>query len=126
MNGGNLPTYSKNLIWLEPFVNAVKHKIPLEKLKSIKGYRIPMSKEERSSGMCTALRGFYSITLLTHVQDRDTKTSKKFYRTKTIEDLLATLAHELTHLVEWEHTAEFAKLYGYILEELEFLIFKRG
>ena len=74
-----------------------------------------MSKEERSSGMCTALRGFYSITLLTHVQDRDTKTSKKFYRTKTIEDLLATLAHELTHLVEWEHTAEFAKLYGYIL-----------
>lgn len=106
--------FSKDLEWTEPFVNSVRHLVPLHTLDSIKVYSVPFGKEESSAGWCTRKGRRFTISLRSTNQVRSGK--KQCYKARTIEDILLTLAHELTHLVHWDyHGPSFANLYATVI-----------
>lgn len=105
--------YSKDLEWLKPFIDAVDGWfIDASKIKAIKGFRVPLNKQQHVLGRTTKFKGKYTITLLAQDQRYD------HYVYTPIENILVTLAHELSHLIFWnEHDADFALLYGEIFKE---------
>ena len=91
-------------------MSQVHHLVPVHLLKSITGYKIPFGQIERTLGMCTEYSDYsYKITLLTYKQ------KGKNHEPATIEDILLTLAHELTHLIHDRHDIYFARLYMTIM-----------
>jgi hypothetical protein len=117
--------YSRDLIWLKPFVEAlnISDILPLEKLKSIKGYRVTKGLDSQSYGsIITSNKRKYSINLETQIYSKKSQE----YKDKSCEEILLTLAHELAHLVHWEHTPGHFRLeasilyyFSYTLQDLD-------
>jgi hypothetical protein len=101
--------YSKNLLWLASFIEAAASEVDISLLKSIRGFRVPLSKKESNDGMITSERGRFSITLRTHNQE------KRGYSQRSMYGVLTALAHELAHIEHWEHTAAHLYLESRIL-----------
>ena len=103
--------FSKELVWLKPFIESVDHLISTDKIKSVKGFRVPFNKEQNVLGRTTKYLGKYTITLLTYQQRFDEHVPE------LIENILITLAHELAHLRHWDkHDADFANLFAEIFK----------
>lgn len=102
--------YSKNVAWLQPFVDGVGHLVPVDKLTAVKGYQVGRGLKTHSWGSTITDTGrkFRINLLLREWFDRQEVTL-------TIEMILLTLAHELAHLVHWEHCPEHFKLQAKIL-----------
>lgn len=110
--------YDKNTLCFKPFVEAVGTYLPDGRLQSLKGYRVHPKKHPRAAGCCLNVNGWCRITIRTHKYD----TLNEKYVALTIEDMLMTLAHELAHLLEWEHTVRHVRLthqfFGIFINEL--------
>jgi len=104
--------YTKNVRWLQPFVESTASLVPLKNLKSIRGYRVPKGKQERAYGSLTDDSGVYSMAL--RLQSVPKKKSDP-YVDSTLSGVLECLAHELAHLVHWQHTVEHFELQARIL-----------
>lgn len=115
---------SKNIEWLRPFVNSVAHMVPLDKLKSIKGYRVQKNMEENQDGSLIKYGGKYFMTI--RIQNVPKPPKDMHYKNIRYANLLDTLAHELAHLVHWEHTAEHFRLQAQILLQFSYLLDKVG
>lgn len=103
---------SKDLEWLIPFVDEVSHLVPLYRLQSIKGYKQQWNKGVASyGGTHTADGESFVITLHTHAYVK----SKKRHEPEAKGLIIDTLAHELAHLVHWEHSWEHFNLQVRIL-----------
>lgn len=103
--------YSKDLLWLKPFVECLDV-LPLKKLQRIKGYRVAKNLDSQSYGSIVTKDGKkYSINIETYTYSK----KDKQYRKKRIEEILLTLAHELAHLVHWEHTPQHFQLQSNIM-----------
>jgi hypothetical protein len=107
--------YTTTSAWLAPYVDSVSHLIPIERLSAIKGYKVLKNKEINQQGqiILDLTNKRFTITLRTE------KYSKvdKVYRNEYIANVLETLAHELAHMVHWEHTPAHWKLQATIQTE---------
>lgn len=98
-----MPTvYSKNMLWLKPFVRAAKRFVPVERIMRVHGYRVPKGREAIAFGRKFTFGNRYVITLLAEEWSK----SKGKYVRDTYEIVLDTLAHELAHTVHFEHSPD--------------------
>jgi len=107
--------YNDSTRWLEPFVDAVAHLVPIERLNAIKGYKVLKNKEPSQQGqiiMDLASRRFV-ITIKALKYNKESKCYKNEY----IGTVLETLAHELAHTKFWEHDTNHWKLQASIQSE---------
>jgi len=100
--------FFKNVQFLEPYFNSAKNLVPIEKVKYIKGYSVINGLIERGYGAILRNRDnkTFNITL---------KIKQSNGQNEYLIVVLDTLAHELAHLVHWEHTAEHLELQTQIL-----------
>ncbi len=106
---------SKNLKWIYPYLLSVQDLIDLSKIKEIKGFKIPPNRNELIDGQTIKIPPArkYTITLRTHMQlYQSSKTYKSFlkYKRMYLCEFLDTLAHEICHTVEWDHTTKHLDL----------------
>lgn len=114
--------FSASAEWMEPFVAAARELVPLELLKEIRTYRTPLTKQEDSEGLIDRnTRGRYIIRIRStqHVWEttsNDPLTLKlKDREPRMLWFILSALAHELSHLVHWDHNIEHLKLENRIM-----------
>lgn len=114
--------------WLWPFFLKAKKLVPIWRVKRIKGYYVPIQGVERQSASITPVGKRFKIMLLSYFQ-RLTKSGKNTFKVEAwyshqtgsyYESTLNSLAHELSHIVHWEHTAD-----RLILEKRIDLMFSR-
>jgi len=96
---------SDNMSWTKPFIAIAAMRVPVWKLKAVTGYVIkPGLKIQAQARMYCHSKSDYRL---------------RFCLNKTeivsLECALTTLAHELAHLVEWEHTPRHLKLTAQLL-----------
>lgn len=113
-----------DLAFLAPYITAAKRLgIPVWRIREIKGYYVPSDRIERQEAATIrdneAPNKKLVMTMLTHHQEWTNKKGKfevlKYNDLDTpgyFEMALDTFAHELTHLVHWDHSPD-----RYILEK---------
>lgn len=104
--------YTKTTQWLKPFVEKVKDLIPYNRITNIKGYWVRADLNEKTDG-CTTIYDDNKITISLLVKSYNNP--KKELRGKPIHYILDTLAHELAHTIEWEHTPKHYKIQAKIM-----------
>ena len=103
----------KKCLWLIPFVESVKDLIPTKKLTGLKGYKVSPKKFAAQYGACLQdYDGTFIINMRLYRYDEVTKKHVTMYQ----GHLLETFAHELAHMVIWEHNAEHMRYTGKILQ----------
>ena len=142
--------FSRDLRWLKPFVEAVDSIVPnIKNLNAIKKLGVKGNTKCRIAGVTIhsiyddpCHRDTWEIYIYTEYNEIQNlnKPPLKFKKRRYSKlDILATLAHELTHLHEWEHTPkrqileskilirfmELIEDQGYISEEKEMKEWKR-
>lgn len=108
---------SKDLIWLEDYIDMVKHLIPnIKKLKRLSS-KVPkktLTEDQSCHGIITKYYNEvdHRITLYTKYLDMKLKNNKVELSIKPYSkiDTLCFLAHELSHLQNWDHTPNHKKL----------------
>jgi hypothetical protein len=128
--------FSPELKWMRPYVEKARVCVPnIDKLEGV--YKIGLKKDKRQTiaGSCIEQGGKYKIMLYTEYNSIKSYNPLKLKRKKYSKiDMVEHLAHELSHMVHWEHCPKrlilqsqlaiiFAgMLYfdGYISEEDEF------
>jgi hypothetical protein len=103
--------FTKNVLWLKPFVRAARHKIPLKKIGTIMGYQVRKGSHEQTYGRTTTYHETWKVGISILIHSRDTGK----LRPCRCETIIFTLAHELAHIVHWEHTPEHFKLQGELI-----------
>lgn len=113
---------SNDLAWLLPFIRELYHHSPdiVGKIKEIRSYKVSLEKEIQNLGSSRRIGKYYSIWLLSHWN------CKGRYVKRYMGSILEVLAHELAHLVCWEHTgthfiaqAYFIYVFGRVMEKLK-------
>ena len=81
-----------------------------KRVSRISGYLVPVGKHLRAMGRCHSKGRRYNITVaLNH--------TRGFVSIPlSLEDVLITVAHELAHTVEWEHTPKHLALTTHYLK----------
>jgi len=104
--------FYKNVVWLEPFFYTAKGLVPLSKVRTIRGYSVSyVTGHEATNASCvTETSRTFDINILTHhqrfqINDNGTYSPKR-HRRRIAYDMLGDFAHELAHVVHWEHTPE--------------------
>lgn len=103
--------YTKNTLWLIPFITEVANLIPYKKITNIRGYKVKAGLSEQTDGSTLNWNNKYSINLLLLTYC----TQRKQHRPKPMHFILDTLAHELAHTVHWEHSPEHYALQAKIM-----------
>ena len=102
--------YTKNVLWLQPFVESVEHLLPEHRIKIIRGYHVAKGLEEQTFG--STIKEGRKCSINIRLKDLVTKRKHSNSRIATVLD---TLAHELSHVAHWEHTPEHFLLQAKIL-----------
>lgn len=108
--------YYKHVKWLEPFIQKAKGLAPIHKLSIVKGFSIPFSLgQEMTNASCITFdHKTYTLAVRTHNQvfqlNKNGTFSGKKHMRRPIYDILGDVAHELAHLVCWEHAPEHWEL----------------
>lgn len=115
-NNGNLHkiSISKSLEWTKPYVLKAKTLgVPIWRIKKIKAYYVPENKLEQQHAQIakSSPTAKYTITLLSQLQIKKTVGNGMFqvdgYADISegigFEKTLHSLAHEVSHLVHWDH-----------------------
>lgn len=105
--------FQLELQWLEPYYEKVKHKLGNRKL--IKVYYIPLQKGKisRISGICGRHIGTNQYDIGLYNQYWKTQRLRPLSRIRkplSTLDILHTFAHELAHMVHWDHTPDHKRL----------------
>jgi hypothetical protein len=103
--------FSPELEFLKPFFYYVGDLIPLDKITSVRGYKVPLTKNVQSYANITKHGQKYRITI--NLFENDYVAHKQY--PKYVEMVLTDFAHELSHSVCWEHDSEHFKLMGQII-----------
>ncbi len=114
--------YTKNVLWLKPFVDSARDLISLKKITNIRGYKVRKGCEEKAYGSTIYKKGLYSINLKTHNLIEYNR-----YVGSTISTVLDTLAHELAHVkAGFEHSPEHYELTCRIALNFSYLLKENG
>jgi hypothetical protein len=112
--------YDKRLDWLRPFLHSVRDLVPLEKIHTIRGYSVPLDKEEQQYASITQYKKKYNINLRLTMNYYLYNQQKDMF----LSTLLETFAHELAHLRHWDHTADHFELTAKLLLRFSFVLKK--
>lgn len=106
---------SNNVEWFKPYLNDVKHLVPIEqlekifgivpKLKQIQGYHAHLVVESKGRKKRKYISMYLSYTSTVRLRPL-----KRVLKAFSKLDLLEHLAHELAHLIHWKHTTAHKKL----------------
>jgi hypothetical protein len=104
---------TKNLKWFEEYINSVSHLLPnLRKLKRISSKTGSRERWQHSHGLITYYdEKHYRMTFYTTYHDMIQDKIKPY----STLDLLQYLAHELSHLENWDHTTKHKHLESIIM-----------
>lgn len=116
--------FHKSVEWIKPFVKSANGLVDLKKLNVVRGYKVVPHKQigTYASIIRNGNNKSFSINMLTHHNDVLTATQYPEY----VEPFLDTLAHELAHIVHWEHTVEHFELKVRILARFSKVIKQLG
>jgi hypothetical protein len=104
-----------SLAWLEPYIRVAKRMDYLtSELKEIRGYYVTKRGIERQQAGCTKTGARCIITILKKTQTYSNSKNGKFKvdgwieadENYMFEETLDNLAHEITHIKQWDHTAD--------------------
>lgn len=106
--------FSKNMEWARPYVEAALDLIPKERLRSLGGYIVPANRRIQMYGYTNRDAGGYFDIRLCLNSPADPVPKGKLKRRKVkatyLGTALDTLAHEMAHCAEWEHTVDHMEL----------------
>lgn len=106
---------SRNMEWSLPFLEAAADLVPLHTVSVVRGYSVPVGKEPTTEGAITHYTdGSITITVMLTGYTVSKDTGERMGA--SFEVALLTLAHELAHLVHWEHTPEHLLLTARLLQ----------
>lgn len=91
---------SPGLEWVREFLVQAAPLAPLHKLRSVKGYKTKGKWQDYTQGLIWRKGRVREITIAEYVQ------THRGHAPRPPGIILEVLAHELAHLVEWEHTPE--------------------
>ncbi len=99
--------YTKNALWLKPFVDEAHKLVSLNKITSIRGYKVRLGLEEQAYASVLRKNGKYSINIRMYdLVDGYTRHLPSRYSM-----ILDALAHELAHVeAGFDHTPEHYEL----------------
>lgn len=101
---------SKNMRWALPYIHATKRLVPHKRIKEVQGYCLRPGVTASVFGQCIPVGRKYKVTIC--LSDNEASlTPKPTYFHMAIE----TLAHELAHVVEWDHSPKHLALTARIL-----------
>lgn len=114
--------YTKNVLWLKPFVDSAARIMSLNKITHIRGYKVRKGCEEQAYGSTIYKKGLYSINIKTHNLIAYNK-----HTGSPISMILDTLAHELAHVkAGFEHSPEHYELTCRIALIFSQILYKNG
>lgn len=112
----------KNVSFILPYLKSARKLVPLERLDTIKGYKVDLYKSERSYGSIVTNGSRANINLL--ITNNYVLENKQ--RPIFLMVILDSLAHELAHLVHWKHTPDHMMLQVKILRNFVRVMKKNG
>lgn len=100
---------SKDLKWITPYLEAVGHIVPLDKITEIRYYTSRKHhKKEHHKAITHRLANNKSFAIFLRTKlPIDERVPLRYYDQ---EDIMYYLAHELAHVRFWEHTTKHLKL----------------
>jgi hypothetical protein len=90
---------SKNVRWLAPYLRAAKGLVPTHRLKAIGGFTARPANDQIHVGW-TLTDDMKSFRMLLALGFRE---RGRLFRYR-LNDVLQTFAHELAHMVHWDHS----------------------
>ena len=109
--------YTKNVLWLQDYVESVSHLVPIEQIKRIVGYKVKLGLKENQEALIRVAnsRGTKFIISLKLYEQQIIKNRYR-HIPLTYSYILDSLAHELSHILNFEdHDAAHLKLQAKIL-----------
>lgn len=118
-----MPIYRCGTEFLAPYVEACKGLVPIDKLHSVKAYRVPLNRNELSDGSITKYsKDKYVIALRLQTYQLMQINDKTYKKTRLVqerlENILFSLSHELAHLRHWDHNPKHMALLGKLLTRM--------
>lgn len=114
---------AKSLRWLSPFILEASRILSLRQIKTIKAYRVGIKRSTKSDGSIIGNGRNYVITIRTH--SNELVNGKLAQCPIATDAILFTLAHELAHLKEWDHTGDHFRLLSKLLMSFSLVMFRR-
>lgn len=120
---GTKTQYDKNTRWLKPYVESATGLAPLHRLAYLKAYKVPLEKAERAAASTIKINQIMfgiNLTLWSHSfkKIKGRKMKKTNHRRLDLAFILDSVAHELAHMVHWDHTPAHLELTARILVRL--------
>jgi hypothetical protein len=108
--GENKIKYQKSVAWFKPFVESVADLVDLNRISSIRGFRVRKGYEEKTYGSAIKYKRKFSINIKmwNYIKATDC------YRRRTMAGVLEILAHELAHIHHWDHSPDHWRLQAQI------------
>lgn len=125
MKKNNIIKYSKNALWLKPFVEKASKLVPLDKITYIRGYRVRIGCQEKAYASVLKHRNnTYTINIKMYDVVDDFRHAGSRYST-----VLDALAHELAHVEagfdhspeHYELTCRIALIFSLILKKYDIM-----
>jgi len=115
--------YTKNVVWLEDYVNSVSDLVPIEQIKRVIGYKVKIGLNEcQDAAIQTANKRGDKFVISIKLYEQEILKHKPIH----IAFVLDSLAHELAHLMYWEHDSHHFKLQARILFRFGMMLKKKN
>lgn len=112
------------MLWFKPYINSVKDLVPIHRIKSIKGYSTPITKEEGADALITLPSGERKYKISVRIKDNNYFTGEQ--NPSYLAIMLNHLAHELSHLVYFHsHGADHMLLEARIMQRFAKVVEKK-
>lgn len=119
---------SDNMLWSLPFIHAAGELVPLEKIKDVTGYSLRRPQTAWATpdfAVCVKHGKKYAVRIrLTGWEDSQEK--KPVQRPLYTAVVLDSLAHELAHIVHWEHTPQHLALQSDLMKRFAIVAEREG
>lgn len=110
--------YSKDVVWLQPFVEAAAKYVKVDKITHVRCLKTPLNREEQSYATISVDQNkkYKNVSLNIKVMmHKFEKVGNNLYSVKGYKQLeksaiLDSLAHELSHMKHWKHDAKHFRL----------------
>jgi hypothetical protein len=98
--------FHKSVTWLAPFLKSVGNLVPTDRIKWVKGYSVPRGKKPKADAYIHMFGNHKTF----HINLELSSIKKGKLISPYLYNFLDSFAHEIAHLIHWEHTAEHFKL----------------
>lgn len=105
--------FHKDLKFLKPFFLSASGLVPIERVKSVRGFKVSVNKEVLTDASIIRFGNNKTFTINMRTHSNYVYSHKQKY--EFIAETLINFAHELAHVLYWDHTPEHFKLQAQIM-----------